>query len=73
MEKLANQKEKFVMKVDWQATLKAIPIGKSETFRRKEVTVSNLRTYATALKKKGYVFVVKSYENDDYAVVTRER
>lgn len=69
--KLSNQNR--IMRIDWLETLKAIKVGKSETFTRQEITVSNLRTKASKLKKKGYVFVVQSVDNDDKATVTRER
>lgn len=72
MENVTTEKRR-ITRVDWLATLRAIAVGKSETFTRKEITVSNLRTKATRLKRDGYVFVVQSVDNDDSAIVTRER
>lgn len=68
-----SETTKKVTKIDWMATLKAIKIGGFECFSRKEITVSNLRTKASKLKKYGYVFRVESKDNDDFAIVKRER
>ncbi len=68
-----SETTKKVTKIDWPETLKSIKIGEFQTFTRKEITVSNLRTKASKLRRHGYVFKVESRDNDDYAVVTRER
>lgn len=68
-----SETTKKVTKIDWPATLKAIKIGSYATFSRKEITVSNLRTKASQLKRHGYIFKVESIDSDDYAIVKRER
>lgn len=62
-----------VTRVDWPATLRAIKIGTSVTFTRAEIPVSSLRVKCSRLRREGFVFVVKSINNDDAAIVTREK
>ena len=62
-----------ITRVDWMATLRAIKVGNSATFTRNEITVSQLRVKCSRLKNEGFKFVVKSTDNDDAAIVTREK
>lgn len=68
-----NTSTNKVMRVDWKATLLALKIGQSTTFKRTEITVSNLRSKCSRLRREGFVFVVKSINNEDAAIVTREK
>lgn len=63
----------IVVRINWVATLKAIKVGESKTFRRCEISVSNLRIKCSRLKREGFVFTVKAVNNDEAAIVTRER
>lgn len=63
-----------ITRVDWMATLRAIKVGDSATFHRHEITVPNLRSKCSQLKRyEGLKFIVKSIDNDDAAIVTREK
>lgn len=65
---------KKVTRIDWRGTLRSMKIGESRKFRRKEITVSNLRTVASKLKsREGLIFTIKSEEKDDLAIITREK
>lgn len=65
---------KKVTRIDWTGTLRSMKIGESRKFRRKEITVSNLRIIASKLKsKEGLKFTVESKAKDDLAIITREK
>ena len=64
---------KKVTKIDWAGTLRSMKVGESRTFKRKEITVSNLRSKASKMKSEGLVFTIKSEQMDDVAVITREK
>lgn len=66
-------KPNIVTKIDWMATFRALGIGQSAIINRKEITVANIRTKVSRLKKEGLSFKVQSVDNDDYAIVTREK